>query len=145
MGEKKEKKQMNKKVFIIGGIAVAIVIVAIIVGCIIANNKKVSIAGNYELVEMYDDEDSYSAEDLETLKKFGLSVYFELREDGTGTLDLFGETMELTYDENNMLYEDEDGDGTEEIPYTVDGETLTLEKDGSKLVFQKADTTDNSE
>lgn len=131
----------NNKGLIIGIVIVAVV--ALIIAGYYAFSKVTlpgkNIAGYYELYEMSSDDENYSHEDLEALKALGLSVTLELREDKTGTLELFGEEMELTYDGGNMIV-----DG-ESAPYTVEDDKISMEQDGEKLVFQKTEKTENSE
>jgi len=130
----------NNKGFIIG-IIIAAVIVILAVGYFVFG-KAISVknlTGYYELYEMSSGDESYSHEDLESLKSLGLNVSLELREDKTGTLSLFGETMELTYDSKNMTV-----DG-EAAPYKVKDGKLTMEQDGEKLVFEKTEKPENTE
>jgi len=146
MEEKLQKK--SKKGLIIGTIVGIVMVVVIIGGIALYNNEVLSkigifsnnkaseknIAGTYELVEMSDTTQIYSTEDLESLKKLGITLSMELREDRTGAIDLFGEAMELTYDSKNITVNDQPA------PYTIYEDRITLEKDGDKLVFQKVTT-----
>lgn len=132
------KTQKNNKSLIIC-IIIAVVVVALAIGgyFVFYRGNNNNIAGQYELYEMTSGDESYTNEELESLKALGLKVTLELKEDHTGTLDLFGENMELTYDNKNMIV-----DGKAE-PYTVKDDKITLEQEGEKLVFQKADKTEN--
>lgn len=136
-----EGKTKNNKGLIIG-IVIAAVVVIIAVGYF-AFSKGIlgikNIVGYYELYEMSSGDESYSHEDLESLKSLGLNVTLELREDKTGTLSLFGEEMELTYDSKNMTV---DGEST---PYKVEDGKLSMEQDGEKLVFEKAEKPEDTE
>lgn len=130
----------NNKWIIIGIITVAIVL--LIVGCFALGKwiiERKTIVGYYELYEMSSGEQSYTHEDLESLKTLGLTVNLELREDKTGTLSLFGDTMDLTYNNKNMTI-----DG-ESAPYKIKDGKLSMEQDGDKLVFEKAEKKENSE
>ena len=89
------------------------------------------LAGKYELIEMTSGDDSYSEEDLETLKSYGFTISMELNEDGTGTMNFYGEEEEFTFDEDNIIVNDE------KTPYTVDGDKITFEQDDTKMVFKK--------
>ncbi len=129
------EKTKNKRGFIIGITVVAVVLI-IVIGYFIFGKGSLgskNIVGYYELYEMHSDDENYSYDDLQSLKSLGLIVTLELRDDKTGTLNLFGETMELTYDNSNMTV-----DG-ESAPYNVEDGKITMEQDGEKLVFQKAD------
>lgn len=98
-------------------------------------------AGTYTLVEMQspDPDDSATREDIEMLAELGLICELTLREDGAGELVLFGESQELTWDENGVTV-----DG-ETVGYTLDGDTLTLSQDGMTLVFERSGAADNGE
>lgn len=137
------KKQKSKKGLIIGCI-VAVLVIALIAVSVIAviksgligekllgQNKIKELVGNYDLIEMTEGEEVTTKEDIDLLKKFGLIVSLELREDGTGTLDLFGDTEELNFDDKNITADDE------EVPYTFEENKLTMEKEDTKLVFEK--------
>ena len=89
------------------------------------------LAGKYNLVGMSDEEQDYTQEDLDMLKRFEVTVSLELREDGTGIIDLFGDKMELTFDNKNMTYEDEP------VPYTVEDGKIVLVNEDAKLTFEK--------
>ena len=52
-------------------------------------------------------------------------------------LDIAGDKTELTYDDKTFTGKDEETGEEESIPYTLDGDKLTLSKDGSKMVFKK--------
>lgn len=131
----------NNNILIIG-IIIGVVAVLIIAGLVLFKtglfgNKDAT--GYYELYEMTTEDTSYSREDLESLKKLGLKVSLELRNDKTGTINLFGKTMEVTFDKKNLTI---DGDNA---PYKVENDKLSMEYQNEKLVFQKATKTENNE
>lgn len=55
--------------------------------------------------------------------------YILLKEDGKAKLSAAGQEQELTYDDKNFTA------GSESIPYTLKDGVITMEKDGTKLVF----------
>ena len=135
------KLNNNNNILIIG-IIIGVVAVLLIAGLVLFKtgffgNKDAT--GYYELYEMTTEDTSYSNEDLESLKKLGLKVSLELRNDKTGTIDLFGKTMEVTFDKKNLTI---DGDNA---PYKVENDKLSMEYQNEKLVFQKATKTENNE
>ena len=124
------------------GIIIVVIVALFLVGYF-AFNKGLTgsknIAGYYELYEMSSGDQSYSHEDIENLKSLGLNVTLELKDDKTGVLNLFGETVELTYDKTNMIVDNEPA------PYKIEDGKITMEQDGEKLVFQKAEKAGNTE
>ena len=54
---------------------------------------------------------------------------FFLKKDGKAKLSAAGQEQELTYDDKNFTA------GSESIPYTLKDGVITMEKDGTKLVF----------
>lgn len=74
--------------------------------------------------------------DEDTIELLGGS-YLILNGDGTGEFSLFGETMELTYTDDEMEI-----DG-EEVSYEKSGDELTFTIDGSDFVFEKTDEKPN--
>lgn len=99
-------------------------------GCGKKFDKK-KMAGKYELVEMTSGSESYSKEDLDSLKAYGFTISMELKEDGTGTMTTYGEEQALTFDKDGITI---DGD---KAPYTFDKDKITVESDGTKMVFEK--------
>ena len=88
---------------------------------------------------MVDDGHTTTKEDLEALKKLGFEVKLDMREDKTGTLSLFGEDTELTYDSKNITIKEESA------PYTFEDNKISMEQNGSKLVFEKEVDSNNNE
>ena len=68
--------------------------------------------------------------DSSTLAAVGMDKgYILLKEDGKAKLSAAGQEQELTYDDKNFTA------GSESIPYTLKDGVITMEKDGTKLVF----------
>lgn len=89
-----------------------------------------NIAGTYTLIEMKGESQSYTKEDLKTLKDNGLEVKLELKEDKTAVLDLFGTKQDLKYD-SNYFYS-----GEEKITYSYDNGILKLVNNNQSLTFE---------
>lgn len=62
------------------------------------------------------------------------SCYISLWKDGTGVLSIFGNAMVIEW-ENDRLWPD--GKPNDTVPFLLEGNTLTLEYEGQKLVFCK--------
>ena len=102
-----------------------------------------SIAGTYQFYEMTQDGETITKADLEEqLEAAGMAdaidmdefCYLELNKDGTGTLILMGEEMEMEYDDEYIWPVDE---ADEKVEYTFKNGKLTMEQDGTELVFKK--------
>ncbi len=135
-----EEKPKNNKGIIIG-IIIAAVVVLLVLGCLILGKviRLKNMIGYYELYEMSSGDQSYSHEDLESLKALGLEVTLVLNEDKTGTLNLFGESMELTYNGKNMKVDGENA------PYSYKKGKISMEQDDQKLTFEKTEKPENVE
>ena len=92
-----------------------------------------AMVGKYELIEMTADGENYGKEELDALKSFGMTITLELKEDGTGVMDIYGQQTELTYDSKSMTI---DGD---KMSFTKSEDIITLEKDNEKMVFKKTE------
>lgn len=105
----------------------ALLIVSLI-ACLAACGSK-GPSGTYTL-------DSMEAEgmtmDAEALKGFGMEATITFNSDGTGSIDLMGQSEEFTWKGNTITSED-----GEDLKFDFDGNTITMEEDGAKMVFKK--------
>lgn len=92
-------------------------------------SEKPSPVGKYTMTGMEENGEATSQEDLDLLTSLGLTVTLEIKEDGTGILDLFGEQVEFEWDADNLTV-----DGSKQ-PYTFDGKTLIMETNETKMTF----------
>ncbi len=102
---------------------------------------KADFVGTWEISKMVQDGEETSTEDLDLMKQYGLNVYLELNEDGTSSLELFGEPMEGTWEATAA------GNGTitidgQSVSMVLDGNLLTLEQEGSTLSFVQIDPSE---
>lgn len=100
-------------------------------------DDKAAFVGTWEIAGMVENGEEMTADDLKMLKDLGMDVTLTLTEDGKGTLDLFGEAMEGTWEATgagkaNITIE---GDTQEML---ISGDSLTMEAEGSKLTFTKS-------
>lgn len=100
-----------------------------------ANAAPAGPAGTWALIEIQSDnpDASATAEDIQMLADLGLSSELVLNDDGTGELTIFGESQDVTWDDDGMTV---DGDPTE---YVVDGNTISLTQETTTLVFERAE------
>ena len=120
----------NKNKIIIAAVAI-IAVIAIVAIIVLPKMKMNKMVGTYELVEMSRGDQTYDKSTLDQMKAYGMSATLELKKDGKGSIDLFGEKGEVTYDKKNITVE---GD---KASYTFKDNKLTIEKDGIKMVFEK--------
>lgn len=91
--------------------------------------------GKYNLKTMSVGDTTINVDDLKALSgQDGLEFYLELKNDGTAELVMGEERQALLYKDGKMWAEDQED---QKVPFTVKGNTLTLEQDGAKLTFKK--------
>ena len=127
------EKKKSKIVLVFLAISTIALIIAMLIGIIILNkidNSSIKImVGHYKMTTLiYEDG---KEENVEQLEELGLTVTLELSEDGTGTIDIFGETNKLTYNENNIIVEGETS------LYTFENDTITMQQKGVTLILTK--------
>ena len=93
-------------------------------------------AGYWELIRIdgATPEESISEEDMALVKSMGMLMYLELLEDGTGLLYM-EEELPVTWMDGNVTFLDDDMD----VGYTLENGELTMEVEGSTLVFRKGE------
>ncbi len=95
-------------------------------------------AGHYDLYSMTQDGETMTMKDMEEMYKEmdmeAPEMYLELKDDGTGKL-VMGEddTGEIEWKDGVISADGED------VKYTVEDGKLTMEYDGTKMVFEKAE------
>ena len=104
-------------------------------------DPKASFVGSWEIVSMVNNGEETATEDLEQLKDLGLSVYLDLNEAGTFSLDVLGSPMTGTWEATG------ENKGTitmsgSEAPLAIENGLLTLEQDGSSMSFKKIDPSE---
>lgn len=106
-------------------------LVAVMLLCMTACGN--SIAGRYNFYSMEMDGVEITAESLAALGG-ELEMYIELTDDGTGTMASEGEVIEMGWADGEIWPAD---DPTDKVAFEIDGDTLTMEQDGIKMVFKK--------
>ena len=102
------------------------------------SQSKAAFTGDWTLSGMEADGNVTSAQDLEQLKSLGLEVTLSLKEDGSASLSLFGESVNGTWEpktatEASMTAENQT------ISMTIAEDTLTMEQSNTKLSFVKSE------
>ena len=94
-------------------------------------------AGRYDVDSMTENGETRTVDQLKELYE-GMCIdfpdmYLQLNEDGTGKLVLGDDDSNKVEWKPGVI----SADG-EEVKYTIDGDKLSMEKDGQKIVFKKA-------
>ena len=94
-------------------------------------------AGRYDVYSMTENGETRTVDQLKELYEgMGLDfpdMYLQLNEDGTGELVLGDDDSNKVEWKPGVIIAN-----GEEAKYTIDGDKLSMEKDGKKLVFKKA-------
>lgn len=131
-----------KKTSLIAALALMLALCLGLVGCgsSLEPEDATNFHGTWELVsgDGETEEDVLAEADVAMLKEYGMTCTLTLNEDGTGNMDLFGEKTEATWvpaDEvtGTVTLEGQDADASID-----DAGKLTIDQDGSTLLFVKA-------
>lgn len=95
-------------------------------------------AGRYDLYSMTDSGETITMKDMEDMyKEMNMEapeMYIELNEDGTGKLVMGeGDAEEIKWKDGVITADGED------VNYTIKDGKLTMESDGTEMVFEKAE------
>lgn len=83
-------------------------------------------------------EEAVTEDDMKMMSDMGLNAFMNLDEDGTASIDLFGEVMTGTWTVKSATEIDVTIDGSTQAA-TLDGDKLTMTDKTSTLVFTKGD------
>ena len=131
---------MNKKLGVIAVICFAFALCAALVAC--GGVNKAAYTGTWQLESGSDE--SLNSESIQLMKSLGLEVTLTLNEDGTGSLDLFGENTAIKWEAKS------DSEGTLSINDTTaslklaDGKLTLEDASGSSMTFIKGEATSSS-
>ena len=116
-----------------------------LVGCAGGGGGDVKAAwiGSWDLYEMDENGQVTSSDDIKMLKDLGLTVTLELNEDGSGALVLFGESTKGTWEAKSATEASFTAEN-QTISMAIADDKLTMEQNGSKLVFQKGEAASSS-
>ena len=71
------------------------------------------------------------------MKSLGYEVTLTLNEDETGTIDLFGEKMDIQWKATSGTEGEATMEGTDKAKLAVDGDKLVMSDDSSSMTFAK--------
>ena len=117
--------------------AVLAMVMTIAVSFVLTGCQGKSDAGRYDVYSMTENGQTYTSDQLKELYE-GMGIdfpdmYLQLNEDGTGKLVLGDDDSNKVEWKPGVIIAN-----GEEAKYTIDGDKLSMEKDGKKLVFKKA-------
>lgn len=127
-----------------GKILALMLVLACVMGLTACGGKSKAV-GKYDMESMETEGMTINVQDmLDTLSESGVEmnveIVLDLKEDGTFTLDMAAldesESEEGKWEEKDGIVTLSTEDG-ESIDATLEGDTLTLEADGQKMVFKK--------
>ena len=90
-----------------------------------------SVPGTYRLIHMVTDEDEFGEDLLAQMSGAGILSCLKMKSDGTGEVELFGQTEQLRWDSASVYIENEP------IPYTLSDGVLTMALGGASVSFEK--------
>lgn len=129
---------MKKKLTILVAAVCALALSLALFGCGGGSKEDAAknFVGNWKVTAVDDSSGSLAQEDLELMEAFGLSIVLTLNEDGTCTMNMMGEQMSGTWSAKSATECDVTIDGSA-VTAMLNGTELSMEQDGSKLVFTK--------
>lgn len=92
--------------------------------------------GSYELASMESDGSQVGEEDLALAKSLGYEVGLELKEDMTFSINVFGESIDGTWEVKSADVLTFTIDG-QSVDATVDGDTVVLTENATSMTFTK--------
>ena len=117
--------------------AVLAMVMTIAVSFVLTGCQGKSDAGRYDVYSMTENGETRTVDQLKELYE-GMGIdfpdmYLQLNEDGTGELVLGDDDSNKVEWKPGVIIAN-----GEEAKYTIDGDKLSMEKDGKKIVFKKA-------
>lgn len=102
----------------------ALSLVLLLAGCGRVLNQEA--VGSYQLTGMADEDGTDMTDQLDLLEAFGYTVWLDLEEDGTGTMNQFGELTEVKWTNSYIEV------GNVRSGYRLDGDELVMKtQDGT--------------
>ena len=112
---------MSRKIGIVAALCCALVLCFALVGC--GGVDKSKYTGDWQLA--YGSDENLDESSIQLMESLGLSVKMTLNEDGTGSLDLFGQATELKWEATSNT----------EGKMTIDGSEASIQLDDSGLTI----------
>ena len=110
-------------------ILLSAVLVLVLAACGGKEGNNLDITGYYELVSVTAGSGAETTdEDIQMLKDLGMTASLECFEGGKAVLDLFGDTLDLTYDTSKMTF-------------TINGEEAGFKFTDGNIILEDGDNT----
>lgn len=123
---------MGKKLGLIAALCCAFVLCFALVGC---GADKSNYTGEWKLA--YGSDENLDADSIALMDSLGMSVTLTLNDDGTGALNLFGDTQEVKWEASS----NEEGkitlDGSEAAMTLEEGELTITDKTDASMTFKR--------
>ena len=87
--------------------------------------------GTYKAIAMVSEDQSVDEATMKQLESAGMIFSLQMKEDGTGTVVIYGEESEFTWADGQITVEDN------AVPFTLEDGVLTMESDGTSMTFRK--------
>ena len=108
-------------------VALCLVLVLVVAMVACGGGGKNPAVGTWKLTGLFEGEEDYSA----YLAMLGMDLTLVLNEDGTGTMEMMGEKLDITWADGKIMNEGES------LSFSVDGDTLTIAEEGERMVFTR--------
>ena len=118
---------MKKKVSLVLAVALVLTMLFTFASCGGGSGLK---TGYYTISEMSMEGMTLSGDQLEAFGMDPSTVYIKIDGNGKGEISLAGDATELTYNDKEMIFEDDPAE------YTYENDTITIEQDGAKMKFK---------
>ena len=108
-------------------VALCLVLVLVVAMVACGGGGKDPAVGTWKLTGLFEGEEDYSA----YLAMLGMDLTLVLNEDGTGTMEMMGEKLDITWADGKIMNEGES------LSFSVNGDTLTIAEEGERMVFTR--------
>lgn len=93
--------------------------------------------GDYTVTGMSSEEDGEMDEDLDMLRAIGLAPTLTINEDGSGSMSMFGVSIEMNFDFDAMTVTSVTEEGEETQSFTYENGQISFESEGSSMTFSR--------
>ncbi len=124
---------MTKKIGLIAALCCVFVLCFALVGC--GGVDKSKYTGEWKLA--YGSDENLDADSIELMDSLGLSVTLNLTDDGKGTLNLFGDSMEATWEASSNTEGKISMSDTDATMKLNNDELTIVDSSGASMTFKR--------